>query len=222
MVNSASVVVAVWGTRYNPYIARWWESLRNLKTQPNEIVVVSDKDSELHATIPDWVAVPVVKIEADLEYYQQWWDLAFTKATQDYIIGLPIDDQFHSEALDFLQETDADLIIDNCTILQGGEWLGNWDTQATYTRRFAPASISPFSRRIAILYGQMPKETYWDDYVFYLLAVKAGVSIYKTDKYRMIHDLGADHETVSGLNMKGSLKPWADNQLAEIRQALQI
>jgi hypothetical protein len=68
----------------------------------------------------------------------------------------------------------------------------------------------------------LPEDTYWDDYAFYLLAVKAGVSVYKTDKYRMIHDLGTDHETVSGVRMQTSKKPWADNQLAELRQTLNI
>jgi len=220
--HSASVVVAVWGTRYNPYIARWWESIKTLNTQPNQIVLVSDPGSELHKSVPDWVDCPVIKIEANCDYYQEWWNTAITSANQDYVVLLPIDDQFHPQALDFLQHVDGDLVIDNCKLLQGGEWLGNWDTAQTQSRRFAPASISPFSKRIAYLYSQIPKDTYWDDYVFYLLAVKANVKIYKTSNYRMVHDLGLDHETMSGMSSKTENKIKADQQLEQIRADLGI
>jgi hypothetical protein len=65
-------------------------------------------------------------------------------------------------------------------------------------------------------------KAYWCDWLFYLLAVKQGVKAYKTDNYRMIHDLGDDHETLSGNNSNAEKRGWADAQLAEIRQRLQI
>jgi hypothetical protein len=38
----------------------------------------------------------------------------------------------------------------------------------------------------------------------------------------MIHDLGDDHETLSGKNSNPEKRSWADTQLAEIRQRLEI
>jgi hypothetical protein len=217
---SVSIITAVWGTRYNPYIARWWESIRNLNTKPSEVVLVSDKDSELHATIPDWVDVPVKKIETQCDYYKEWWATAVRSSTKEWIVSMAIDDQFHPEALDFVSTADGDLVIDHCIFLQGGEWLGQWEPTQTQDRRFAPAGISPFNRRIADLYLQMPKDIYHDDYLFYLLAAKANVRVHKTSNYRIIHDLGDDHETLSGRNADQEKIAFANTQIAEVRQSL--
>jgi hypothetical protein len=217
---SVSIITAVWGTNYNPYIPRWWESIRNLKTKPNEIVLVSDTNSELHKTIPDWLDVPVVKIETHCDYFKEWWATAIESSTEDWIVGLAIDDQFHPEALDFVSNVEGDLVIDDCIFLQGGEWLGQWEPTQTHDRRFAPAALSPFNRRIAHLYLEMPKDIYHDDYLFYLLAAKENVKVYKTSSYRLIHDLGDDHQTLSGKNADQEKVAFANAQIARLRQEL--
>ena len=218
MADSSSVVVAVWGTRYQPYIARWWESLRSLNRQPNEIVLVTDlhDESRLFESIPDWVDVPVLKVQIDSNQYNELWSLAVHAASQEWIVKLCIDDQFCPEALDFLDTVEGDLVIDRCKFLQGGEWVPSWDTTDTGNRRFAPASFSPFRRNLIQFYDKIPKPCLWDDYVFYLLLAKANVKVYKTDNYRMIHDLGVDHETVSGLNRNPDEARKADETLARI------
>ena len=218
MADSSSVVVAVWGTRYQPYIARWWESLGTLNRQPNEIVLVTDlhDESRLFESIPDWVDVPVLKVQIDSNQYNQLWSAAVHAASQEWIVKLCIDDQFCPEALDFLDTVEGDLVIDRCKFLQGGEWVASWDTNDTDNRRFAPASFSPFRRNLIQFYDKIPKPCLWDDYVFYLLLAKANVKVYKTDNYRMIHDLGVDHETVSGLNRDPDEARKADETLARI------
>ena len=224
MVNSAAVVTAVWGTRYQPYIARWWESIKNLNTKPDEIVLATDlaDESELFASIPDWVDVPVVKVQIDSNNYHRLWSAGVHAATQEWIVKLCIDDQFCPEALDFLDTVEGDLVIDRCKFLQGGEWVATWDLSDTYNRRFAPASFSPFRRNLIDLYDQLPDNCLWDDYVFYLLLAKSGVSVYRTDNYRMVHDLGTDHETVSGHKRNPDLAGESDAILAKIRQELEL
>ena len=224
MADSSSVVVAVWGTRYQPYIARWWESLRTLNRQPNEIVLVSDlaDDSNLFGTIPDWVDVPVVKVQIDSDQYNELWSAAVHAASQEWIVKLCIDDQFCPEALDFLDTVEGDLVIDRCKFLQGGEWVPSWDTGNTGDRRFAPASFSPFRRNLIQFYDKIPKPCLWDDYVFYLLLAKANVKVYKTDNYRMIHDLGVDHETVSGYNRNADKAVEANRILDKVRRELEL
>jgi hypothetical protein len=63
-------------------------------------------------------------------------------------------------------------------------------------------------------------QAYWCDWLFYLLAVQRGVKAYKTDNYRIIHDLGHDHETLSGTNSDSAKRQWADDQLNTIRAEL--
>jgi hypothetical protein len=221
LADSASLVVACWGLRYQPYIARWWESVRTLNTKPDEIVLATAKGDPcgLLATIPDWVDVPIIKLEIDSDDHDVIWPEGAKAATKDWIVGMSIDDQYHPQALDFLAEVDGDIVIDRCKFLQGGEWTPTWNTENTHSRGFAPAGIGPFRRTLMPMYLEC-FQAYWCDWLFYLLAVQRGVKAYKTDNYRIIHDLGHDHETMSGTNSDSAKRQWADDQLARVRAEL--
>jgi hypothetical protein len=222
LADSASLVVACWGIRYQPYIARWWESVRTLNTKPDEIVLATSTGDPcgLLSTIPDWVDVPIIKLEIDSDDHDVIWPAAAQATTKDWIVGMPIDDQYHPQALDFLGDVDGDIVIDNCKFLQGGEWVPNWDTTDTHNRKFAPAGIGPFRRNLLPMLVESTNLAYWNDWLFYLLAVKRGVKAYRTQNYRMIHDLGDDHETISGRNSDSAKRQWADEQLNTIRAEL--
>lgn len=221
MADSASLVVACWGLRYQPYIARWWESVRTLNTKPDEIVLATSIGDPcgLLATIPEWVDIPIIKLEIDSDDHDLIWTTAAKGATKDWIVGMPIDDQYHPQALDFLAEVDGDIVIDRCKFLQGGEWTPTWNTENTYSRGFAPAGIGPWKRSLMPMFLEA-MQAYWCDWLFYLLAIQRGVKVYKTDNYRMIHDLGDDHETISGRNSDSAKRQWADEQLNTIRAEL--
>jgi len=222
LADSSSLVVAAWGLRYKPYVSRWWESVRNLNRKPDEIVLATNLDDpcELLTSIPEWVDIPIVKIQIDSEDHNLIWLEAAKAATKEWIVGMPIDDQYHSQALDFLESVDGDIVIDNCQFLQGGEWIPSWNTEDTHNRRFAPAGIGPWRRSLLPMFIQSTTDFYWNDWVFYLLAVKQGVKAYRTQNYRMIHDLGYDHETISGANSDNAKRAFADEQLAKARQEL--
>ena len=224
MEYSASVVTACWGTRYQPYIARWWESIRNLNRWPDEVVLVTDlaDESNLLDSVPSWVEFPVVKVQIDSSSYNKLWSTAVHASSKEWIVKLCIDDQFCYEALDFLEGVEGDLVIDSCKFLQGGEWVPTWDTEATHNRRFAPASFSPFRQNLIPIYDQIPDPCIWDDYVFYLLLVKSGVKVYRTDGFRMVHDLGLDHQTMSGLHRDPNQAGRGDENLAQLRDELGI
>jgi hypothetical protein len=179
-------------------------------------------ESRLFDSIPDWVDVPVLQVQIDSDQYNELWSAAVHASTQEWIVKLCIDDQFCPEALDFLDTVEGDLVIDRCKFLQGGEWVPSWDIGNTGDRRFAPASFSPFRRNLIEFYDQIPKPCLWDDYVFYLLLAKANVKVYKTDNYRMIHDLGVDHETVSGYNRNADKAVEANRILDKVRRELEL
>jgi hypothetical protein len=221
LADSVSLVGACWGLAYQPYIARWWESVRNLNRKPDEIVLatIPGDPCGLLATIPDWVDTPIIKLEIDSDDHNVIWPTAAKATTKDWIVGMPIDDQYHSEALDFLTDVDGDIVIDRCQLLQGGELIASWDTNDTHRRGFAPAGIAPFNRKLLPIFEQS-FDVYWSDWLFYLLAVKQGVKAYRTDNYRIIHDLGHDHQTMSGVNSDSAKRAWADDQLARVRAEL--
>jgi hypothetical protein len=224
LADSSSVVVAVWGIRYQPFIERWWNSVRTLNRKPGEIVLVSnlEDESKLFDSIPGWVDVPVIKVQIDSDKYNELWAAGVHATTKEWIVKLCVDDQFCPEALDFLESVEGDLVIDRCKFLQGGEWVATWDLRDIENRNFAPASFSPFRRTLIEFYKQIPNPCVWDDYVFYLLLAKANVRIYQTDNYRMIHDLGYNHETISGISRNQEKAAQAQEEFSQIRKELEI
>ena len=198
--------------------------MKGLNRKPDEIVLATNLDDPcgLLTTIPDWVDIPIIKVQVNSDNHNLIWSEALHATTKDWIIGIGIDDQYHPQALDFLESVEGDLVIDRCKFLQGGEWIANWDVNNTQNRNFAPAGVAPFRRSLLALYDQIPEDCQWNDFIFYLLAVKAGVQVFRTDNYRMIHDLGDDHETISGRGANQQQISWADSQLASIRKEMGI
>lgn len=221
MGNSVSVVVPVWGTRYQPFIARWWESLRQVNRKPDEIVLVAEKGdrSGLLSSIPDWCEIPISAKQTEHEHYQQWWTEAVHTASKDWIVQMPIDDQFAPTALDSIDDAEGEFVVDRVEFLTGGEWPAAWSLPPR-NRRFAPAGVSPFKRTLLPIWDEIPEDCHWNDYVWYLLLAKHEVKPHITNNLRMIHDLGNNHETMSGLNMNPETRVKADNQLARIRAEL--
>ena len=224
MADSASVVVAAWGLGYKPYVARWWESVRTLNRKPDEIVLATNLDDpcELLTSVPEWADIPIVEVQVDSDDPSVIWQKAAEAASKEWIVGIGIDDQYHPQGLDFLESVEGDLVIDNCQFLQGGEWIPSWNTTDTHNRRFAPAGISPFRRNLLPLLTECNEKAYWNDWFFYLLAVKQGVKVYRTQNYRMIHDLGNDHQTMSGVNSDSAKRAFADDQLNRLRAELEL
>lgn len=222
--NTVTITTQVWGEHYGQFLPRWWESVRRLKRQPDEIVLVGATNdvAGLFDSIPGWVTAPVITIRKDLDTLQEYMTEAVSAASCDYIVIMPADDQFGEHALDAIDETDADLIIDNCQFLQGGEWPGNWDIENSHDRRFAPAGMSPFRKSLLPLWKKIPSDCYWNDYVFYLVLAKANVSTYRTSNVRIIHDLGHGHKTLSGVMLDTNTRLSADDQLRRIREELGV
>lgn len=221
--STVSITTQVWGERYAQFIPRWWESVRGLSRKPDEIVLVTDSNDtcQLLATVPDWVDVPVVKIATKNEFMQQWATTAVHACNSEWIAGMPIDDQFASTALNPIDTAQGDFLVDRVEFLTGGEWPASWSLPPR-NRRFAPAGISPFRRKLLPIWDLIPEDCHWNDYVWYLLLAKHEVKPEITNNLRMIHDLGHNHETMSGLNMNPETRIKADNQLARIRAELAI
>lgn len=223
MGNSVSVVVAVWGVGYASFIPRWWDSVKRLKRQPDEIVLVAEMhDGSKLLEVPEWVTSKVVKVKTECDHYQQWWTVAVHSATSDYIVQMPIDDQFGAQALDFAEQTTADLIIDRVQVIQGGEWEARWEPAVPDGRRFAPGGISPFHKRLLPIWDRIPNDTHWNDWVWYLLLAKENPAVYRTNAIRMLHDNGREHKTMSGVLLDFDTRIAADEQLERIRQELSI
>lgn len=222
--NTVSITTQVWGAQYGQFIPRWWESVKNLKRKPDEIVLVGSTadPAGLMSSVPDWVDVPVVKIQTECEYMQQWATTAVHACSSEWIALMPIDDQWGDEALDAIDEADSDLIIDRTEFLQGGEWPARWDTSAVNDRRFAPAGFAPFRRNLIPIWDMIPNDCHWNDYVFYLLLAKHEARVHHTNNLRMIHDLGYSHETMSGVLMNSAKRIAANRQLDKIRKELGI
>lgn len=222
--TTVSITTQVWGEQYGQFTSRWWESVKTLNRKPDEIVLVGSTTDPagLMSSVPDWVDVPVVKIQTECDYMQEWATVAVHACSSEWIAVMPVDDQWAPTALDAIDQADGDLIIDKTQFLQGGEWPATWDTARSGDRYFAPAGIAPFRRNLIPVWDMIPNDCHWNDYVFYLLLAKHNVKVHHTNNLRMIHDLGYTHETMSGVMMDSAKRMKADRQLITIREKLGI
>jgi hypothetical protein len=221
--STVSITTQVWGEQYAQFIPRWWESVKSLSRKPDEIVLVTNLDDsrQLLSGVPDWVDVPIVEIRTQHEFMHQWATTAVHACTSEWIAGVAVDDQFAPTALDPIDTATGDFLVDRVEFLTGGEWPASWSLPPR-NRRFAPAGISPFRRKLLPIWDLIPEDCHWNDYVWYLLLAKHEVQPEITNNLRMIHDLGHNHETMSGVNMNPNTRTMADSQLAKIRSQLGI
>lgn len=220
-----SVVTALYGERYKQYLARWWDSIKELNRQPDEIVLATSntEDFGLFDSVPDWCTSEIVKVRADSSGVHGPWYAGAREATGDWIFSLGIDDQFMPEAFDEVQHAEnekAQIIIDRITFLQGGEWPANWLPEKWRMREFAPGGVGGYHKSLKHFWDLMPQDLRWNDHAFYLLCLKENVRIYRATTTRMIHDLGYNHQTVSGINRDVSKDSEAQYQMAAFIESL--
>lgn len=226
-MTSVSIVTALYSDRYAQYLDRWWNAVAKLNRQPDEIVLATPKgeDYGLFGSVPSSYKGRLVLVEGTgTGVHGPWYD-GVTAATSDWIFALGIDDQFHPTAFDEIElasAQDAQLIIDRIDYLQGGSWEANWDTSNWRNRDFAPGGVCGYHSSIRSLWGEMPSDLRWNDYAFYLLAVKHNVKTYKASTTRMIHDLGTNHETISGMKRDSSHDRAAASQIQNFISALEM
>lgn len=226
-MTTISVVTALYSHRYAQYLDRWWNAIESLHRYPDEIVLATPagEDYGLFGSIPDWYHGSIIKVEGTGGGVHGPWYDGERATTSDWIFGLGIDDQFHPTAFDEVEQAqaqNAQIIIDRIDYLQGGSWEANWNPEAWRSRNFAPGGVCGHHKSLKPFWEVIPSDLRWNDYAFYLLALKRNVRLYRASTTRMIHDLGTNHETVSGMRRDSSQDALADQQIQDFIRSLEL
>lgn len=226
-MTTVSVVCAVWGENYRQFIPRWWDSVANLQRQPDQVVVITDRDNfeRVHANKPMNYKVPT-KVHGILhaETFNGYWDMAYRECDMEWIATCCIDDVFLPEALNDIDKADAEgceLIADAVKFTnQSRIWRGYWNPQEMYRNMTMPGA-APMKKAMYERVGGFPREIYWSDWGFYMLCAKAGVKVYQSDIIRIVFDEGYNHKTQSGQQLDPDTRAFANQQIGEFAAKVQ-
>lgn len=216
-----SVVNATWGERYHQFIPRWWAGVESLQRKPDEvlIVVATDTETAIKQSVPKAFKKITKIIVSDREDFNDYWDLAFSSASGDWLAGCSIDDWFLPEALnevDAAAKAGCELVADTVVLHPSGKLFeGRWDADAIFTKLVVPG-VAPMSASLYERIGGFDRDIYFSDWGFYIKAAAAGVSVHQTDIKRIVYDEGVDHETMSGPLKPAHIDDMAHRQIRDL------
>lgn len=228
MGNRARITIGIGtslhGTRYNAFVRGWWESVKTLKVQPDSIWFAHDPANKelVLSEIPKEYAAITNTIELEGEYAD--YRLAIQKnQTTDWFSICGIDDRYLPEAFDAVELADdagCDIVVDKMRLKHDGSILeGTWDPARMPYHITCPGSAtlkkSLFDKTKGITKGSI-----FDDWELYIRCVAAGAKPYHADTIRLVHDLGYEHETLSGINRNQEQDAIGREHIARVRLEL--
>ena len=227
MENSFTIGISagVFGTRYTKFIPQWWESIARLNIQPDAIVFLYDKQNEEPALsqIPERYK-PITKfIEFSGEDFGEFRHLSQMSQETDWVSVIGIDDQYLPEAFDEIEQAElegCDIYIDKIQFKHNGELMEGRFIPEELPSRITCPGAAPIKLDLYKRTGGVSKGTIWDDWELYLRCAAVGAKPYHANTIRIIHDLGFDHETLSGVNRNPENDRLGAEQMARVRKEL--
>jgi hypothetical protein len=162
-------------------------------------------------------------IEFGGDDFGEFRHLMQSNQTADWFSVCGIDDQYLPGAFDEIEQADAegcDIYIDKVQFKHNGEILeGRWLPDERPHRMTCPGA-APMKLELYNKTGGVTKGTIWDDWELYIRCVVAGAKPYHANTVRIIHDLGYDHETLSGVKRNSQNDEIGNAYIAKVRQEL--
>ena len=226
MANSPTVGIcsSLFGTGYSGFYPRWWAGIKSLNKQPAEIVIVHDPDNtaEVLDSIPQDYKEITKTIEMTGTYSE--FRLAMQRGlTTDWLSVGDVDDQYLPGAFDELDQADAegcDIYIDKVQFKHDGSiFEGTWQPDQIPYRMTCPGN-APIKRELYEKTGGSTSGSFYDDWELYIRCVAAGAKPFHASTVRLIHDLGHDRVTLSGVNRPSINDSIGQDAIARVRQEL--
>lgn len=199
---TVSLPLAIWGSGYAEFLPRWWEGVKSLQRQPDEIVIVTDAANYQAAKDSIPAGYEVTLRESQASEYADYWNTAIKLTSADWFAICNVDDLFLPEALNDIAEADrqgCNLITDRIKDLDGGDIANSrWNGEAI-GRAWTMVGAEPMRRDLFIAAGGFPKGQRFADWALAMRAYKVGVRAFDTQTVRIIYDRGVTRQTVSSL-----------------------
>jgi hypothetical protein len=213
-VESLAIFTSSRAERYGLFFPRWWQAISELERQPDQIVIAYHESNlaKVPESVPKEYASRVKLVVSDSEDGLIYGNLAVEAADTDWVAFCGLDDQVLPNAYDELELcSDAEILIANLKLSDGSNSFGSWDTQRMKHQN-PMAFLSPFRKSLWERVGGIPK-IYWSDWGFWMKAAMAGATTYQSQNFQALFDLGADHETESGLLLPSQIRSAANDEL---------
>jgi hypothetical protein len=226
LANSPTVGIcsSLFGTGYSGFYPRWWAGVKSLNKQPAEIVIVHDPDNR--AEVLDSIPQDYKSITKTIEMTGTYSDfrLAMQRGLKtDWLSVGDVDDQYLSGAFDELDQADAegcDIYIDKVQFKHNGSiFEGTWEPDQIPYRMTCPGN-APIKRELYEKTGGSTSGSFYDDWELYIRCVAAGAKPFHASTVRLIHDLGHDRVTLSGVNRPSINDSIGHDAIARVRQEL--
>ena len=197
-----SLPLAIWGNGYAQFLPQWWDGVRSLETQPDEIIIVTDEQNyqAVIESAPAWAWVRVIK--ENLTSYAQYWNKAIKLCGGKWIAICNVDDQFRPRGLDSIPEAEArgcNLVCDAIRT-KGTDHVQQtiWNPE-TLNYEFELGGANPMTKALWQAAGGFPEGIRFADWGLALGMRKSGlVKPYVTSEIRIVYDRGYDRLTLSG------------------------
>jgi hypothetical protein len=220
VIPTVSLITPGAHERYAPYVARWWESVLAMNPRPDEIVATIDADDSAGLrSIIDPNEIPTQIIVMPGPYSVDYLNTGFAAAHSEWLGFCGIDDMMKVSAYaDVSEAGDADIIVGRIELSNGVVWNGTWEPDDLANRNTLPAH-SLIRKKLWIELGGVP-DIRWCDWGFWLKCAKRGVKTYSSKHLTAWHDLGHDHETISGMQVPDDVRAAANEELQRFRREL--
>jgi hypothetical protein len=213
-VESLAIFTSSRAERYGVFFPRWWQAISELERQPDQIVIAYHESNlaKVPESVPKEYASRVKLVVNDSEDGLIYGNLALEAADTDWVAFCGLDDQVLPNAYDELELcSDAEILIANLKLSDGSNSFGSWDTQRMKHQN-PMAFLSPFRKSLWERVGGLPR-IYWVDWGFWMKCAMAGATTYQSQNFQALFDLGADHETESGLLLPSQIRSAANDEL---------
>jgi len=222
---SISLPLAIWGNGYSQFLAQWFEGTQSLERLFDEIVIVCD-EANYPAVMSSVLDFSKVRIRVENHNgYADYWNRAIALCKSKWLGICNVDDYFLPEALNQLDEADAqgcNLICDN--LLHKGtnqRQTASWVPEELDSS-FSLMGANPMTKALWEAAGGFPKDVQFADWGLALRMRKTGlVKPFYASTNRIVYDVGYDRATMSGASLDANLRREAQQQIHKIVNELQ-
>jgi hypothetical protein len=215
-----SLPLAIWGERYSEFLPQWWDGVRSLETQPDEIIIVTDDKNfpAVAASVERWEKVRVIK--ENLTSYAQFWNRAIELCSGKWIAICNVDDQFRPKGLNSIPQAEAqgkNLVCDAIRT-KGSDYVQQtiWNPDAL-NYEFELGGANPMTKALWQAAEGFPEGIRFADWGLALGMRKTGlVEPYVTSEIRIVYDRGYDRLTLSGATLGADERAEGREQIRQL------
>jgi hypothetical protein len=224
-MTTLGIGTCLFGTAdYGEFVDRWWEGVIALNRQPDSIVIAHDSANAgliLHSVPKSYKSITTF-LEMEGEY-SDFMQAIQVNQKADWFSLCGIDDQYLPGAFDQLDQADAegcDIYIDKLQLLHNGSIMeGCWAPELIPTQMTCPGA-APIKRELFLKTKGVSEGSQYDDWELYMRCVAVGAKPFHANTIRIIHDLGYNRQTRSGINRAAHIDELGKQHIANVRAEL--